>query len=58
VLPSVDQRSTFTSESVSEGLPEICDKISDAILDAFIANHVKLGIADGSSLNTRLAISL
>ena len=37
----------FTSESVSEGHPDkVCDQISDAILDAFIANDVKLGIAD------------
>jgi S-adenosylmethionine synthetase len=45
----------FTSESVSEGHPDkICDQISDAILDAFIANDVKLGIADDSGVNTRL----
>jgi S-adenosylmethionine synthetase len=45
----------FTSESVSEGHPDkICDQISDAILDAFIANDVKLGIEDDSLTNTRL----
>ncbi len=45
----------FTSESVSEGHPDkVCDQISDAILDAFIANDVKLGIADDSHANTRL----
>jgi S-adenosylmethionine synthetase len=45
----------FTSESVSEGHPDkVCDAISDAILDAFIANDVKLGIADDSLVNTRL----
>ena len=45
----------FTSESVSEGHPDkVCDQISDAILDAFIANDVKLGIADDSLQNTRL----
>jgi S-adenosylmethionine synthetase len=45
----------FTSESVSEGHPDkVCDQISDAILDAFIDNDVKLGIADESKLNTRL----
>jgi S-adenosylmethionine synthetase len=32
------QNYTFTSESVSEGHPDkVCDRISDAILDAFIA---------------------
>ncbi len=45
----------FTSESVSEGHPDkVSDQISDAILDAFIANDVKLGIADNSAINTRL----
>jgi len=45
----------FTSESVSEGHPDkVCDQISDAILDAFIENDVKLGIADDSVVNTRL----
>ncbi|MDP1965516.1 MAG: S-adenosylmethionine synthetase N-terminal domain-containing protein, partial [Reyranella sp.] len=45
----------FTSESVSEGHPDkVCDQISDAVLDAFIANDVKLGIADDSHANTRL----
>ena len=35
----------FTSESVSEGHPDkVCDQISDAILDAFLANDIKLGI--------------
>ncbi len=45
----------FTSESVSEGHPDkVSDQISDAILDAFIANDIKLGIADDSHANTRL----
>src|SRR2546423_14853283 len=45
----------FTSESVSEGHPDkVCDQISDAILDAFIENDVKLGVADDSLVNTRL----
>ena len=45
----------FTSELVSEGHPDkVCDQISDAILDAFIANDVKLGHADDSHANTRL----
>jgi len=45
----------FTSESVSEGHPDkVCDQISDAVLDAFIENDVKLGIADDSKVNTRL----
>ncbi|HZP76196.1 MAG TPA: methionine adenosyltransferase [Pseudolabrys sp.] len=45
----------FTSESVSEGHPDkVCDQISDAVLDAFIEQDVKLGIADDSLVNTRL----
>ena len=45
----------FTSESVSEGHPDkVCDQISDAVLDAFIENDLKLGIADQRSVNTRL----
>jgi S-adenosylmethionine synthetase len=45
----------FTSESVSEGHPDkLCDQISDAILDAFLENDVKLGISDDSKVNTRL----
>jgi S-adenosylmethionine synthetase len=45
----------FTSESVSEGHPDkVCDQISDAILDAFLENDIKLGIADDSQANTRL----
>jgi S-adenosylmethionine synthetase len=45
----------FTSESVSEGHPDkVCDQISDAILDAFLENDLKLGIADDSKVNSRL----
>jgi S-adenosylmethionine synthetase len=45
----------FTSESVSEGHPDkVCDQISDGILDAFLENDLKLGIADDSKVNTRL----
>ncbi len=47
--------SLFTSESVSEGHPDkVCDQISDAVLDAFLENDLKLGIADDSLVNTRL----
>ena len=45
----------FTSQTVSEGHPDkVCDQISDAVLDAFIENDLKLGIADQSAVNTRL----
>ena len=47
----------FTSESVSEGHPDkVCDQISDAVLDAFLENDIKLGIADDSLVNTRLRL--
>ncbi len=50
-----DGEHLFTSELVSEGHPDkVCDQISDAILDAFLANDLKLGIADDSKVNTRL----
>ena len=37
---------TFTSESVSEGHPDkLCDRISDAVLDTFLAEepHARVG---------------
>ena len=37
---------TFTSESVSEGHPDkVCDRISDAVLDAFIAREPEARVA-------------
>ncbi|MEO0358073.1 MAG: methionine adenosyltransferase, partial [Pseudomonadota bacterium] len=37
---------TFTSESVSEGHPDkICDRISDAVLDAFLAEEPEARVA-------------
>ena len=39
-------RKLFTSESVTEGHPDkVCDKISDAILDALIAKDPKCRVA-------------
>ena len=36
----------FTSESVSEGHPDkVCDRISDAVLDAFIAEEPEARVA-------------
>jgi S-adenosylmethionine synthetase len=36
----------FTSESVSEGHPDkVCDQISDAILDAYLAQDPKSRVA-------------
>ena len=37
---------TFTSESVSEGHPDkVCDRISDAVLDAFLAEEPRARVA-------------
>ena len=37
---------TFTSESVSEGHPDkVCDRISDAVLDAFLAEEPEARVA-------------
>ncbi|MGI9393741.1 MAG: methionine adenosyltransferase [Boseongicola sp.] len=40
------QNYTFTSESVSEGHPDkVCDRISDAVLDAFLAEDTEARVA-------------
>ena len=37
---------TFTSESVSEGHPDkVCDRISDAVLDAFLSEEAEARVA-------------
>ena len=43
---SLQKRRLFTSESVTEGHPDkICDQISDAVLDAFLANDPNARVA-------------
>ena len=40
------QNYIFTSESVSEGHPDkVCDRISDAVLDAFLAQEPEARVA-------------
>ena len=40
------QNYIFTSESVSEGHPDkVCDRISDAVLDAFLAEEPEARVA-------------
>jgi S-adenosylmethionine synthetase len=47
----------FTSESVTEGHPDkICDQISDAILDAFLANDPKARVAAEVMATTGLVL--
>lgn len=48
----------FTSESVSEGHPDkICDQISDALLDAFLANDPNSKVACETLVTTGLVVS-
>ena len=45
-LPMSRQNYTFTSESVSEGHPDkVCDRISDAVLDAFLTEESEARVA-------------
>ena len=45
-LPMTRQDYIFTSESVSEGHPDkVCDRISDSILDAFLAEEPEARVA-------------
>ena len=47
----------FTSESVSEGHPDkVCDQISDAVLDAFIAIDKNAKVACETYATTRLVV--
>jgi len=47
----------FTSESVSEGHPDkVCDQMSDAVLDALIAQDKNSRVACESSVTTGLAL--
>ena len=40
------QNYTFTSESVSEGHPDkVCDRVSDAVLDAFLSEEPEARVA-------------
>ncbi|MEB3287473.1 MAG: methionine adenosyltransferase [Vampirovibrionales bacterium] len=50
-------RYLFTSESVTEGHPDkVCDQISDAILDAFLAQDPKARVAAETSVTTGLVL--
>lgn len=51
------QNFIFTSESVSEGHPDkVCDQISDAILDAFLAQDPKSRVACETLVTTNLVV--
>lgn len=50
-------RKLFTSESVTEGHPDkICDQVSDAILDAFLAGDPRSRVACETSVTTGLVL--
>ncbi|MCU0412585.1 MAG: methionine adenosyltransferase [Bacteroidetes bacterium] len=50
-------RNLFTSESVSEGHPDkVCDQISDAVLDALLAQDPKSRVACESFVTTGMAL--
>ena len=47
----------FTSESVSEGHPDkVCDRISDAVLDAFIAEEPEARVACETFATTGMVV--
>jgi S-adenosylmethionine synthetase len=47
----------FTSESVTEGHPDkLCDQISDAILDAFLAQDPRSRVACETAATTGLVL--
>ena len=47
----------FTSESVSEGHPDkICDRISDAIVDAYLAEDPRSRVAVETLVTTNLIV--
>ncbi|MGB3277804.1 MAG: S-adenosylmethionine synthetase N-terminal domain-containing protein, partial [Pseudorhodobacter sp.] len=47
----------FTSESVSEGHPDkVCDRISDAVLDAFIAIEPNARVACETFATTKRVV--
>ncbi len=48
---------TFTSESVSEGHPDkVCDRISDAVLDAFLAEEPEARVACETFATTGMVV--
>src|SRR5687768_7587896 len=53
----MSEAALFTSESVSEGHPDkMCDQISDAILDALLAQDPKSRVAVETLVKTGMAI--
>jgi S-adenosylmethionine synthetase len=56
-VPSMGNRYVFTSESVTEGHPDkICDQVSDAVLDALLAQDPSSRVACETVVNTGLCL--
>jgi len=58
-MSKLSSRHIFTSESVSEGHPDkVCDQISDAILDACLAQDPEAHVACETAVGSNLVINL
>jgi len=58
-MSKLNTRHVFTSESVSEGHPDkVCDQISDAILDACLAQDPTAHVACETAAGTNLVVNL
>ena len=58
-MSKLTTRHVYTSESVSEGHPDkVCDQISDAILDACIANDPTAHVACETAAGTNLVVNV
>ena len=57
-MSKLNARHVYTSESVSEGHPDkVCDQISDAILDACLAQDPRSRVACETLVTTNLAVN-
>lgn len=58
-MSKLTTRHVYTSESVSEGHPDkVCDQISDAILDACLANDPAAHVGCETAVGTNLVVNL
>ena len=58
-MSKMTTRHIYTSESVSEGHPDkVCDQISDAILDACLANDSAAHVACETAVGTNLVVNI
>ena len=58
-MSKLSTRHVYTSESVSEGHPDkVCDQISDAVLDACLANDPNAHVACETAVGTNLVVNV